>query len=425
MLKLLKNCLVVLFLFLTASASAQSFVEYIAQNPLRSASGMFHYELSELKHTDPPQGYKPFYISHFGRHGSRYPINQSKQFFIVTLEELDNLSELSVLTPSGLALVEACHRLYDECEGNWEKLTSRGRTELRGIASRMIERYPEVFETDSIDVYSTSSARVIESRDNFLSVMNSLRVNSQIDGDSPTASQEVKGYDIPQSIGSLDNVQTYPTDMIQFRNSEELFDIFFLKGKAPKNGSHIVRKALHCLEYCATLEDYSEYDKVLKMFPVGEFVFNAANAFNGRASQLGFTSDNDHRKSDYRGVGIARKIVEDADRAIAQRNIAATLRFSHDYFIVPLACVIGVKGADVPAPACEAYKYFDSISISAMAANMQMIFFDNCHGEILVKLLWSEKEVLVNDLKAAEGVYYHWNNLRRHILDRCYELIPI
>ena len=54
------------------SVAAQTAPEEIAANPERSA-GVYHsYEYLPSEEVPVPKGYHPFYISHYGRHGSRY-----------------------------------------------------------------------------------------------------------------------------------------------------------------------------------------------------------------------------------------------------------------------------------------------------------------------------------------------------------------
>ena len=54
--------------------NAQTAREEIAQNPCFSASNYLAYPGPTKELTKAPKGYKPFYISHYGRHGSRYLI---------------------------------------------------------------------------------------------------------------------------------------------------------------------------------------------------------------------------------------------------------------------------------------------------------------------------------------------------------------
>ena len=53
------------------SAKAQTYETLIEQNPERAAGVYHYYEYSPSALTKAPKGYKAFYISHYGRHGSR------------------------------------------------------------------------------------------------------------------------------------------------------------------------------------------------------------------------------------------------------------------------------------------------------------------------------------------------------------------
>ena len=52
---------------------AQGSREAIQQDPLKVAGSFYVYDGNALPAMTPaPKGYKPFYISHFARHGARY-----------------------------------------------------------------------------------------------------------------------------------------------------------------------------------------------------------------------------------------------------------------------------------------------------------------------------------------------------------------
>ena len=58
-------------------ADAQTAREQIAAVPER-AGGIYHsYEYRPAAATPAPDGYTPFYISHYGRHGSRWHASES------------------------------------------------------------------------------------------------------------------------------------------------------------------------------------------------------------------------------------------------------------------------------------------------------------------------------------------------------------
>ena len=62
-----------------------------------------------------------------------------------------------------------------------------------------------------------------------------------------------------------------------------------------------------------------------------------------------------------------------------------------------------------------------AIKASPMAANIQIVFFENKKGDILVKFLHNEKEVHVA-VKTDMWPYYHWNDVREYYLERLSKL---
>ena len=60
---------------LTLGISAQTAKEEIFENIHLSAANHYAYPDPDFKKTPPPSGYKPFYLSHYARHGSRYRVN--------------------------------------------------------------------------------------------------------------------------------------------------------------------------------------------------------------------------------------------------------------------------------------------------------------------------------------------------------------
>lgn len=77
------------------SAKAQTYRDKIEENPER-AGGVYHYyEYAPSALTKAPKGYKPFYISHYGRHGSRY--HTSANLFKGAVETLSSAERLDCL----------------------------------------------------------------------------------------------------------------------------------------------------------------------------------------------------------------------------------------------------------------------------------------------------------------------------------------
>ena len=59
--------------------------------------------------TEAPEGYAPFFIDHYGRHGSRWLIG--KRFYSYTVEQLERGQRHGALTPRGLEVLDIL-RMY-------------------------------------------------------------------------------------------------------------------------------------------------------------------------------------------------------------------------------------------------------------------------------------------------------------------------
>ncbi len=81
-----------------------------------------------------------------------------------------------------------------------------------------------------------------------------------------------------------------------------------------------------------------------------------------------------------------------------QQSHKAVLRFAHAEIIIPLATAFELKGMMTPLPLVQTYSYSNSPwrgqDISPMAANMQWDIYQNAQGYTLVKMLYNEKETL-------------------------------
>ena len=52
-----------------------------------------------------------------------------------------------------------------------------------------------------------------------------------------------------------------------------------------------------------------------------------------------------------------------------------------------------------------------------MGSNLQLIFYRNAGGDVLVRVLQNERDADVPAL--GKGPFYPWTDLRAHILSRC------
>ena len=79
--------------------NAQTTFEEISAD-LNKAGGVYlAYPKVEAKQTPAPKGYKPFYVSHYGRHGSRYLLGDRDYLWIIQL--MQKADSINGLTPLG------------------------------------------------------------------------------------------------------------------------------------------------------------------------------------------------------------------------------------------------------------------------------------------------------------------------------------
>ena len=106
---------------------------------LRLSGGSFLIYPGPKQHklTPAPDGKKPFYISHFGRHGSRYP-TKPKDFSYV-IETLKAAEDEHALTPLGSDVLQRVIKMEQEAYLREGELTSLGAQQHREIAERMVQ----------------------------------------------------------------------------------------------------------------------------------------------------------------------------------------------------------------------------------------------------------------------------------------------
>ena len=75
----------------------------MAADPNKTGGVYFAYPSTKADNTPAPKGYRPFHISHYGRHGSRYLISENDYEWIASL--MHRADEAGALTPLGRDLL--------------------------------------------------------------------------------------------------------------------------------------------------------------------------------------------------------------------------------------------------------------------------------------------------------------------------------
>ena len=123
----------------------QTYRDEIMSNPDKAGGTYHYYAYGQGAQTPAPRGYTPFYISHYGRHGSRWHSND--RHFGRCLPALMQCDSAGILTADGKSLLDSLKILEEPSRGLYGMLTESGAMEHRGIAARMYDNFPDVFRS--------------------------------------------------------------------------------------------------------------------------------------------------------------------------------------------------------------------------------------------------------------------------------------
>ena len=397
-----------------------------SENPELSAGNLCGYFPQDTLVSEAPKGYKPFYISHIARHGSRLIEKASSDCFH-SIDSLALYAEKGMLTEDGLTLLEELRMMYQITDGHYGALTELGAREHKQICERMVRHYPEVFSNPKrthIEAYSTNIPRVMDSRDSFLSELSKrapeLKVSTFLANSSKKASQEVKGYhtskeqekEVKRQVKKLrkigDDIRKDKDDYSAFA-SRIFLEPETIPASTLKSLSKLVFRVFKTgrLTYPATMPSMGKYftaDELYSMWVSSSISWLRCVNIRDYTSPYITT----------KGYGILDCIVKDADEAIkAKSSAAATLRFSHDVYLLPLMSALRLEGTVLECEDSELLERFQDFNFSCPACNVQLIFYRNWCGRILVKILRNEKETLIHGLAPKTGCYYDWKSVKQ------------
>ncbi len=408
---MIKRFCIVLALALAAlSLSAQDPAAMIRRDYSRMGANYHNYEPPAGPIAAAPEGFVPFYISHYGRHGSRYLTYKSS--YKETIAALRKLEENGLLKARGRKLLSRLRAAWDLTEDRLGRLTSKGIQEHRGIASRMYDRFPEVFAADTkVEAVSSTSRRCKTSMVSFLGALTEKETSLDVNID---ASKENMKYilnhgdesfhkEVKRYIDSLNHAVFDPEALLK-----PLVRDYDRAAALLEDPVAFERKLYDCVAISQCLPD--EYD-ILWAVPYGEGVkmWSLKNKhqylYHGNSTLYGARRLEASRP-------LAEDIVYKADKAISKGSPTASLRFGHDSALLALEAYIGVSGFD-ECLSPEQTDRWQNFRLMCMGSNLQLVFYRK-GDDILVRVLQNERDASIPAL--GPGPFYSWNALRAHLL---------
>lgn len=415
---ILRIALPALLLSASLAATAQTDRAFIASHPRVMAAHYTTYPDTVPLSAPVPEGYEAFYLSHYGRHGSRHHTSASS--YNKPLRTLQRAREQGLLTPLGERLYASVAQLADEARGCEGALTHRGAQEHREIAERMFRNYPTIFapaggRSVRIESRASQSPR---------SILSMAANNERLKELNP-ALKIVRRAD----VGEMDFLCHTPfieqhhkeigrtrSDFLRERGDCSRFaKALFRDGIGELLSEEKMRSfmreiyALYAITECAELPDSTLReaftDEELFLLWQAQNVRNYHMCANSEAFGDGVVAD---------ARPLLRDIVTRADAAVAGGEVAADLRFGHDVALAPLLSLIDLDGRSVRCTDLDRlYESWCDFLVMPMGANLQIVFFRNAAGEVLVELLHNERAGRL-PIATDRFPYYRWEDVRAY-----------
>jgi len=397
-------------------------LDAIRRDPYLAAGNLHPYIAPDVRNpkkldTPAPKGFKPFYFSYYGRHGSRHLTgNISTISKIVGL--FDGLSAEGCLTEEGEKLKSWLQWSEKEHQDNMGTLTSIGYKEEQGISRRFAKRYKRIFRQRGRRMVVSRSSPVLRSAVTGESFAMELRRNfPKLDFDVLAGDRfyftkwdhsEVLDRAEENVVDSLVRAKFDTVAFVKkfFKDESALRKI--LAGSAVDELQYMT---MHILSISKCIDADAD---PFECFSTEE-IYRYAIVHNARAAAWFIHSK---ETGVFRDTNAGRPLINEiicrADEAIAGNDICANLRFGHDSGVGPMFSFLHTKGYEQHAPLAETYRSWPSYEHLFMGCNLAMVFYRNRKGEVLVKILENEKETAIEAIPSYSGPYYRWEDFKEY-----------
>ncbi|MCM1337341.1 MAG: histidine phosphatase family protein [Candidatus Amulumruptor caecigallinarius] len=414
----LKTTLTALWVIAALGMSGQTTREETIADLNRCGGVYLPYPAPEAQLTAAPRGYEPFYVSHLGRHGSRYLIGDRD--LTRWVDVMTQADKAGALTPKGQQVLATLRAFAQEMDGRGGELTPLGERQHKGIARRMAATAPGAFAKGAeVTAVSTPVMRCAYSMMAFTDGLKEANPQLEIPRESSERHRRYLNYHSRESdalnkadsinapIEALKTRLTHPERLISTLFADSLYAARNIDAPALMHGLYWIAVDLPNSERGTSLYDVFTADELYDLWQIYNFDFFVHNANYTRAG--GLHVDNAAR--------LLNDMVTKADSYIADGKHGATLRFAHDGNLIPLAAKMQLDSCWQPATSPEELPgVWANWKVSPMAANIQMIFYRSKANpkDVLVKFLLNENEIGI-PVKTDIYPYYRWSDARAHL----------
>lgn len=365
----------------------------------------------EHSRTPAPKGYKAVYLSHYGRHGSRYHWNH-KPFDEIGLA-LSKADSLGLLTPKGEQFKSDFDEYRTAAELNLGDLLPLGWEQHEKIAESIYGEFRSVFKArKEVNAMSSITGRAITSMGAFCTGLQKMDSRLDIKGNAVHTDMPVTNPKYaPQSIMPEDGDMLPPAaDEGRHEFFARMIDADEALGEIFTDTAFIgpLRERQDLLGHIFSIyQNYAAYS----VKPFLEDIFTPEQEI--RMWEI-------YNYFSYvmlRKPGLAKPLMKDivsrADAALAGGSVAMDARFGHDTVVGYLTGLMNINDATHPVDRAEDLKYwFQNFNIPK-AATLVFVFYTSKKSDTtLFKLLYNGEEATLPHLHPVSGPYYDFAELK-------------
>ena len=417
--------------------------EVVLSDPFKSSGLDNIYDFDAQICTAAPKGYEAFYISHYGRHGSRYPYTASVATAL--LDMLHEAGEKENLSEYGNGLMTRLELFMEKAGNHIGELTDLGRQQQYRLAGEMAERYPQAFRKGAVvTAQASSSSRSILSMASFCTALarkypsiridqfqgfaetqatapnmgrNPLRIKGPGLGnpyrESPAEFMQRRFPEFTETV--LGKMFRDPYAALGDRDVQYLMDHIYMLIGGMNSLPDGVRMDFSDIATPETLARMWELDNYQRFCEYIVYTASCCSVFKDiieRADARLALLDSAAGKLEGRAEGRAEGAVGRAE--------GADLRFGHDHVLMSLLMIADIDSfGELPENPDELGHVFQTFR-SPMAANLHFVFYrpKNGRGPILTGLSLNGQPARLSALDKELGLspdesgFYRWDDVK-------------
>ena len=391
----------------------------------------YHYR-GDNRFAQAPEGYTPFYISHYGRHGSRWLPSDSR--YEAVNRYFDDESNL---TPLGKKVKKALLKVWDNARGHGGKLSKLGAEQHRGIARRMMQNFPGIFAAGNhVKARSSVVDRCAKSMLAFTDELRQLQPSLDMDVKTDSADMAWIAYTSPE-VKQLENSLHLKAKLSPIRFMSQLF-----KDPTKVNQPENLISEIHAI--LSSLQDvglnFKSYPKDIEKLLSGLFTDEEFHALYD-INNLRMTICNGQYPTNEEiparsALTLWQNIETETEQALASDKPSATLRFGHDTSLYRLLSLLRIvkpdyqEYSDIKGDEIASVKGIDLMDrVVPMGANLQMLFYKkkvNSPDSVVVKFVLNgqgiELDIPDNEVKEGDAHAYTWEAVKNLMHERVHNL---